>query len=111
VAVRCFQLDIGETTVNSKYRASYVYQSKNNEEEDIPTAICMHQGLLLAGYVNNNFLVEFDLESQKPLTNIQFQAEGQISTNRIVSNNSLLAGAFDDAMVRIFDRSKLVHSF
>lgn len=28
-----------------------------------------------------------------------------------MSNNSIIAGAFEDAMIRIFDRSKLVHSF
>lgn len=66
----------------SKYKSSYIYQSKNTEEEDIPTAICIHQGSLYTGYVNNNFLVEFHLETQKPVATIQFQAEGQISTNR-----------------------------
>ena len=81
MAIRCFQIDIDET-VTAKYRGSYIYQSKNNEEEDIPTAICTHQGNLIAGYVNNNFLVEFNLETQKAISNIQFQAEGQISTNR-----------------------------
>jgi WD40 repeat protein len=28
-----------------------------------------------------------------------------------VSNNAIIAGAFEDAMIRIFDRSRLVHSF
>ena len=68
--------------MGAKYRHSYIYQSKQAEEEDIPTAICMHQDSLFAGYVNNNFLVEFNLDSQKPLNSIQFQADGQISTNR-----------------------------
>ena len=68
--------------MGSKYRHSYIYQSKQAEEEDIPTAICIHQGSLFTGYVNNNFLVEFNLDSQKPLNCVQFQADGQISTNR-----------------------------
>jgi len=34
----------------------------------------MHQGNLFAGYVNNNFLVEFNLETQKTSSNLQFQA-------------------------------------
>ena len=82
VAVRAFQLEFEESSVVAKYRHSYVYQSKHTEEEDIPTAICTHQGNLYAGYVNNNFLVEFNLDSQRPLNTIQFQADGQISTNR-----------------------------
>lgn len=82
VAIRAFQLDYEESSVTSKYRHSYIYQSKHTEEEDIPTAICMHQGNLYAGYVNNNFLVEFNLDVNKPLTTVPFQAESQISTNR-----------------------------
>ncbi len=73
--------------MTSKYKHSYIYQSKHTEEEDIPTAICVHQGNLYAGYVNNNFLVEFNLEVQKPVTTIQFQAESQISTNRYLLFN------------------------
>jgi hypothetical protein len=61
VAVRAFQLEFDENNVGSKYKSSYVYQSKNTEEEDIPTAVCIHQGSLFTGYVNNNFLVEFNL--------------------------------------------------
>jgi hypothetical protein len=82
VAVRAFTLDLDESSVSAKYRHSYIYQSKHTEEEDIPTAISIHQGRLFAGYVNNNFLVEFDLDSGKVANQIQFQAEGQISTNR-----------------------------
>jgi hypothetical protein len=57
VAIRAFQLDFDQFSVASKYSHSFVYQSKNTEEDDIPTAICIHQGSLIAGYVNNNFLV------------------------------------------------------
>lgn len=82
VAIRAFELDFDQVTVASKYSHSFIYQSKHAEEDDIPTAICIHQGSLIAGYVNNNFLVEFNLESQKAVNCIQFQAESQISTNR-----------------------------
>jgi hypothetical protein len=61
VSIRSFQLDFEEGSVQAKSKHNYVYQSKNNDEEDIPTAICTHQGGLFAGYVNNNFLVEFNL--------------------------------------------------
>lgn len=61
VSIRSFQLEFEEGSVQAKCKHSYIYQSKNTEEEDIPTAICMHQGNLFAGYVNNNFLVEFNL--------------------------------------------------
>ena len=30
---------------------------------------------------------------------------------RIASNGSVIVGAFEDSMIRIFDRSKMVHSF
>lgn len=82
VAIRAFQMEYDESSVSSKYKHSYIYQSKHTEEEDIPTAICVHQGSLYAGYVNNNFLIEFNIEAQKPVNSIQFQAETQISTNR-----------------------------
>lgn len=35
----------------------------------------------------------------------------QFFLHRIISNNSIIAGAFEDSMIRIFDRSKVVHSF
>ena len=71
--------------MQAKAKHSFVYQSKNTEEEDIPTAICIHQGSLFAGYVNNNFLVEFSLDTQRTSGSLQFQAEGQVSTNRCTS--------------------------
>ena len=85
VAIRGFSLALDEEGVSGKYRQSYVYTSRGCEEEDIPTAICMHQGSLYAGYVNNNFLVQFSLETKVAASTLSFQADAQISTNRYCS--------------------------
>lgn len=51
-----------ESAVHSKFLTSYIYHSHTSEEDDIPTAICINGGdTLLAGYVNTNALVAFDL--------------------------------------------------
>ena len=42
---------------------------------------------------------------------MNFEAEGQISTNKIISHPSMLLGAFEDRMVRIFDKNRMTYSF
>ena len=67
VAIKAFKLDVSEG-VKAFFKKSYIYSENNSkvqEEEDIPTAICLHQQKLVAGYVTSHSLVHFDIETGK----------------------------------------------
>jgi WD40 repeat protein len=61
--------------------------------------------------VASHSLVHFDLSTGKIANQIRFEADGQVSTNRITSHPSMIIGAFEDNMVRIFDQNRMTYSF
>lgn len=67
------------------YKRSYVYENKAQPlkgDEEIPTSICIHNGVLVAGYVTSHCLAQFDLESGKISQEIKLTGVGQVSTNK-----------------------------
>jgi hypothetical protein len=103
------------------YKKSYSCDSgkkMQKGDEQIPTSICIHNGLLVAGYFSSYSIAYFDVETGKVAQDIKLALPGQVSTNkynavnaRIVSHTNVLMGAFEDKMVRLFDKSKMTYSF
>ena len=62
--------------VNATFKKSYSYgdHSMVKEEEDIPTAICLHHDKLVAGYVSSHSLVHFDIESGRVASEMTLDA-------------------------------------
>ena len=79
------------TNVVGQFKKSYQYTQRMNskEDEDIPTSICVHNGQLVAGFVTNQCLAYFDLETGKISQEIKFSADGQVSTNKYIDIDSL----------------------
>lgn len=83
-SIKGYSLNLEEGNINSTFKNSYAFQPTgfSNEEEDIPTSICIHNGQLVSGYVNNHSLVHFDIETGKVTQELKFPATGQFSTNK-----------------------------
>ena len=63
MAIKAYKLDTSEG-INGTFCKAFIYSDNSNiakEEEDIPTAICLHHDKLVAGYVTSHSLVHFDI--------------------------------------------------
>lgn len=81
--------------------------------DEIISSICFptfRSNVFAVGYLKAHEIVMFDKESAKIVNTLKFNAV-EASMNKMVSFPSFIASAHQDRYVRIFDNSKMTHSF